>query len=263
MTLPVAAEIHRRAAADHQPDDRADLQTSAVPSVIFSPGQFPRVSQKIDSGDMMIMADLAAPRSGEEGLRAVGAGVVIGVLDGVIDPPGVEAGMQGVPRRGLVGVDRRGPVHPGLDEVIAASSLTNTAGSVPPRLVPASARSRITTTTWRLPLLFSARRRSLRSSFRSSGRTGPPKQAPSTSTCRPAPPSRRPRNSRPRASRILCSSTKAVLYWTSRSRDSASAALPFTSSQKTTTAAKYSRMPSLWKANSVPEVSEKSRRHAL
>src|SRR3954467_15375713 len=68
MTLPVAAEIHRRAAADHQPDDRADLQTSAVPSVIFSPGQFPRVSQKIDSGDMMIMADLAAPRSGEEGV---------------------------------------------------------------------------------------------------------------------------------------------------------------------------------------------------
>src|SRR3954454_10580234 len=88
-----------------------------VSSVIFSPGQFPRVSQKIDSGDMMIMADLAAPRSGEEGLRAVGAGLVIGVLDRVVDPPGVEASMQGVPRRGLVGMDRRGPVHPGLDEV--------------------------------------------------------------------------------------------------------------------------------------------------
>src|SRR4051794_15838407 len=86
-------------------------------SMIFAPGQLSCVSQQVDLGDVMIMADLAAARPGEEGLRPVGAGVVIGVLDRVVDPPGVEAGMQGVPRRGLVGVDRRGPVPPGLDEV--------------------------------------------------------------------------------------------------------------------------------------------------
>src|SRR4051794_28239372 len=51
-------------------------------------------------------------------------------------------------------------------KLAAASSLENTAGKVPPRLVPDSARSRITTTTWRRPLRFSARRRSLRSAFR-------------------------------------------------------------------------------------------------
>ena len=61
-----------------------------------------------------------------------------------------------------------------LMKLTAASSLANTAGKVPPRLVPDSARSRITTTTWRQPLRFSARRRSLRLAFRFSGRTCPP-----------------------------------------------------------------------------------------
>ena len=81
MTLPIAAEVHRRAAARDQAHHRADLLAGAVPAMIFAPRQFPRIPDQIDPGDVMIMADLAAPRPGEEGLRPVGAGVVVGVLD--------------------------------------------------------------------------------------------------------------------------------------------------------------------------------------
>src|SRR6187549_3658662 len=65
------------------------------------------------------------------------------------------------------------------------------------------------------------------------------------------------------ASRSLCASTNAVLYWTSRSRAKASMLLPFTSLQNSATASRYVLSGSLCQANSVPEVIEKSRAHAL
>ena len=55
----------------------------------------------------------------------------------------------------------------------------------------------------------------------------------------------------------------AVLYWTSRSRAKASMLLPFTSLQNPATASRYVLSGSLCQANSVPEVIEKSRLHAL
>ena len=106
--LPVAAEVHRRTAADHQPNDRADLLAIAVPSVIFAPGQFPHVAQQVDAGDMMIVADLAAPRPGEEGFRLVRAGIRGGVFDRVVDPLGVDAGMQRDPFPGSCSRDADG-----------------------------------------------------------------------------------------------------------------------------------------------------------
>jgi len=60
------------------------------------------------------------------------------------------------------------------------------------------------------------------------------------------------------ASRILCIGTQVALYETSRSRDSASALLPFTSFIAMAMAARYMRRGSLWEAKSVPEVMLKS-----
>jgi hypothetical protein len=54
----------------------------------------------------MMVADLAPAEPGEVGFGLVGARVIIGVLDRVIDPPGVEPGMPRVPGRGLIGSQR-------------------------------------------------------------------------------------------------------------------------------------------------------------
>jgi hypothetical protein len=126
----------------------------------------------------MIMTGLATPRPREERFSLVRAGFVIGIFDGMVDPLGVKPGMQSIPGRGFIGMDRGGLIDPGLSaypsranstqkglanqyassaapaywdrllmKSIALSSLANTAGSVAPRLRPARARSRITTTT--------------------------------------------------------------------------------------------------------------------
>jgi hypothetical protein len=65
----------------------------------------------------MIMTGLTTPRPGEERFSLVRAGFVIGIFDGMVDPPGVKPGMQSIPGRGLIGMDRGGPIDPGLNEV--------------------------------------------------------------------------------------------------------------------------------------------------
>ena len=63
------------------------------------------------------MADLGPADAAEEALRLIGAGLVVGVLDGVVDALGIEARVQRVPRAGLVGMDGAGAVDADLDEV--------------------------------------------------------------------------------------------------------------------------------------------------
>ena len=94
----------------------------------------------------------------------------------------------------------------------AADSDRNTAGRVRP------SRSRITTTTWRLPFWFLANLRSRRISLWLASFTYTPKYPPSASTVRSAPPIRTPLSSLAIASRGLRTMTKAILYWTYRSR---------------------------------------------
>ena len=69
----------------------------------------------------------------------------------------------------------------------------------------------------------------MRSSLRFAGRTWPPKYEPSIST---SPSSVWPAISASSASRSLCASTKAVLYWQSRSRESWQAEMPLTAFTK-------------------------------
>jgi hypothetical protein len=114
-----------------------------------------------------------------------------------------------------------------------------------------------------LPDRFSARRRSIRSIARFSGRIWPPNQAPSISAVRPSPPMPSAFVPDAIASRSLCARTKAVLYWTSMSRAKASMILPFTSLQNTAIAIRQVLSGILCQANRVPDVTEKSAPQAL
>src|SRR5688572_25625501 len=79
--LPVTTEIDRGTGAGDQHEDRADLQAVAVAPVILLPGSLPRVTNKVDAGDAMVMAHLAPAQPREIRFRLVGAGLVGGVLD--------------------------------------------------------------------------------------------------------------------------------------------------------------------------------------
>jgi len=66
-----------------------------------------------------------------------------------------------------------------------------------------------------------------------------------------------------RHSRILCTSTKAVLYCTPKSRLICKAERPFAALVYSATAARYTLSGNLWWAKIVPEVTEKVCAHAL
>lgn len=54
----------------------------------------------------MVLAVLCATQAGEEALGLVGRCAVVRVGEAVVDAPGVELGVQIIPVRGLIGVDR-------------------------------------------------------------------------------------------------------------------------------------------------------------
>src|SRR5271168_2940990 len=58
------------------------------------------------AGDVVVMSEFASAQTGEIGLRAIGAGAADAEAVLVIDPLHDEAGMQRVPRRALVGMNR-------------------------------------------------------------------------------------------------------------------------------------------------------------
>lgn len=112
---------------------------------------------------------------------------------------------------------------------------------------------RITNTQRLLGFWCFARRRSMRSSFLFFGRIWPFTYAPSMWT---SPSSLSSSRCSISDSRILCASTKAVLYWTPRSRLNCKDEMPFTALVKMAMAARYTFSGSLWKAKIVPLVTE-------
>ena len=162
-------------AASDQRDGGTELHAVAVAAMILAPPRLLGVAAQVQAGDVVVMADLGPADTAEEALRLIGAGVVAGILDGVVDALGLEARVQRVPGTGLVGMHGAGAVDRALMKSSAASSVLKTLAIVRPRDVPSGARSRTTTTHCRLPVWFSARRRSRRSCLRFSGRTWPPK----------------------------------------------------------------------------------------
>ena len=69
--LPVAAPIYAGRRLHRQPHHAAHLRAVGDPPVILAPCALLRVANEIRAGDVMMVADLAAPQAGEEFLRAV------------------------------------------------------------------------------------------------------------------------------------------------------------------------------------------------
>jgi hypothetical protein len=146
--------------------------------------------------------------------------------DAVTDPPGVEPAMQPVPVGSFVRVDGRGAVHARSNEVDRSSFRLECHRQDPPATLAQGdhylARPRLVP---REPpvkaVLLLVLRPNMTTHMAAVDLDDP------AGTSDPA-----PFISDAMASRILWARTKAVLYWTSRSRDNASALLPLTSLTK-------------------------------
>src|SRR4051812_44736874 len=103
-TLPVAAEIDRRSAAQGQADHAMHLLAVAKAPGVLPPGRLLGVAEEIRTGDVMVVPELAAAQARDVGFRAIGAGAVDAVALLVIDPPHREPGVQLVPGRALIGM---------------------------------------------------------------------------------------------------------------------------------------------------------------
>ncbi len=137
--LPGAADIERWAASHRQADAAVGLLAVADPAQVLWTCGLLRVADEVGAGDMVAAPKLAAAQAGEAGLCA-----------------------------GLWSAGTLVPWAIRWRRVGTASSPANTCANMRPR------RSRITTTTRRLPDRVSDRRRSIRSATRFSGRAWPP-----------------------------------------------------------------------------------------
>ncbi len=73
--LPVAAEVDRWSASHRQSDHAVDL-LAVADAKVFAPSRLLRVTNKRWTGDVAVMAELAATQAGEVGLSTIGAGAV-------------------------------------------------------------------------------------------------------------------------------------------------------------------------------------------
>src|ERR1700709_2297858 len=64
------------------------------------------IADKVRPGDVVVMSEFAATQSGEVGFGTIGAGAVDAIAVLVVDPLHSEAGMQRVPGRTFIGMNR-------------------------------------------------------------------------------------------------------------------------------------------------------------
>ena len=105
-TLPVAGKINRRPAPHGQSDDAIRLLAVADAAQVLTPSRLLGITDEIWPGDVVVMPEFTAAQPGEVGFGAIGAGAVDAVTVLVVDPLHGEAGMQRVPGRAFVGVNR-------------------------------------------------------------------------------------------------------------------------------------------------------------
>src|ERR1700712_5344933 len=83
------------------------LFAGADAAQVLAPRRFLGIAEQVRAGDVMMVAEFGPTQTGEVGLRAVGTGAIDAVAVLVIDPAHREAGVQRIPGRALIGVDRR------------------------------------------------------------------------------------------------------------------------------------------------------------
>jgi hypothetical protein len=197
--------------------------------VVLPERDLPRIAVEIGPREMMIMADLGAAQTAEQAFRRIGASAVQAVRGLMVDPPGVE------------------PASASTFQPDASSVWTVVARSTRDRMKSMEAASVLKTIVRVLPQRdhHAARARQVLGE--------PPVQAVLLLVLRPDvaahmaaidlddPAGATDRGAfhlRSHGFADLVYQAKAVLYWMSRSRDSASALLPLTSLTKITIAAR-------------------------
>lgn len=139
--MPVAAEVNRRSAPHGQARNAEDLIAIADAAQVFTPGGFLGVAKQIRPGNVVVMAKLAATQARKVGLRAIRAGAVYAEAILMVDPLHRKAVVQRVPRGAFIGMHRGalGDAQPDRRHGVSTCASVR------------APRSRIATTTWRLP----------------------------------------------------------------------------------------------------------------
>lgn len=105
--LPVPAPVPALGMRQRIASDPAVRRPVILTPHILAPCHLTGVEAQVDAADVVMLADLGATQAREVALGLVGAGAVIREGDAVVDAVRGEAGVQRVPVRRLIGVDRR------------------------------------------------------------------------------------------------------------------------------------------------------------
>jgi len=85
-TLPIPAEIDARLVRHRQGHDAVNLAAIRIAAMILAPGGFLREPREVRAGNVVVMADFAAPHPAEKALRPIRARAVQAVSLGMVDP---------------------------------------------------------------------------------------------------------------------------------------------------------------------------------
>ena len=119
-TLPIPAPINRGRRHHGQPGEAHGLAPVVHPAAVFAPCGLLGVADKVDTRNVVVVANLGPAEAGEEGFGVVRVGANAGrILVLVVDPLNLEPAMKIVPGIGFVRW--------------TAPSVLNTAGRVRPR----------------------------------------------------------------------------------------------------------------------------------
>lgn len=132
MPLPVAAPVAALAVDERVGGAALELVTVGFAPHVLAPRHLARVELEVYARDMVVLPVLGPAQPREVALGLIGAGPLVREREAVVDPVRLQAGVQGVPVRRLVGVDRAAGLHP---------TRLATVGTVPPQSVPRTAES--------------------------------------------------------------------------------------------------------------------------
>ena len=224
--------IDRWLALHRQANNAVHLLAVADAAVVLSPACFLGIAAEIPPGDMVVMPQLAAAQTREEGLAPIGAGAIDALPFFMVYSSHREPGVQLVPGRALIGMQHGALGDPLADHrhggLLAWDHLHQSAPLALAHHDDDLAFARLVLGEPPVdPIDGQVFRPDVATEIGAVDLGHPSFAADAQRFTLDA-----------IASRSLCASTKDVLYWTSSSRLKASMLLPFTSLQKAATASR-------------------------
>ena len=106
MPLPVPAPVPALGVVQGVGSHVLVLGAVVLAAHVLAPRHLAGIEAEIVAADPVVLAELGAAQAREVALGLIGAGAIVREREAVVDPLGLEAGVQGIPVRGLVGIDR-------------------------------------------------------------------------------------------------------------------------------------------------------------